>query len=82
MLNEVIGSMDGWITTQSVNPDVYEMIYDFEWPKNADHLSKLFALKSFDLQEIVTHFNDVDEKPYVTGIQFMFYGEKEPITYG
>ena len=80
MLNEVI--VDGWITTQSMYPDGYEMIYDFEWPKNADHLSKLFVLESFDLQEIVTHFNMVDELPYVTGIQFMFYGEKEPITYG
>ena len=82
MLNEVIGSMNWWITTQSMYPDGYEMIYDFEWPKNADHLSKLFALKSFYLQEIVTHLKIVDNKPLTTGIQFMFYGEKEPITYG
>ena len=38
-------------------------------------------MKSFDLQEIITVINKVDEKFYTVGIKFMFHGETEPIAY-
>ena len=65
-----------------MHPDGYNMTYDDEWPKTVADYEKLFALKSFELQEIYTNLNEVDGKDYTTGIKFRFQGEKEPITYG
>ena len=81
-LNKMIVENEGWITTQTLHPDGYAMKYDGEWPKTAAHFTRLFALKTFDLQEIYTEINLVDGKKYTVGINFMFYGEAEPITYG
>ena len=58
------------------------MIYDYEWPKNAADLTRLFQQKSLELQEIQTFNDELNGKWFTTGIKFMFYGEKEPITYG
>jgi hypothetical protein len=38
------------------------MTYDYEWPKTAADFSKLFSLKSFELQEIYTELKKIDEK--------------------
>ena len=65
-----------------MHPDGYNMTYDDEWPKTVADYEKLFALKSFELQEIYTNTNRVDGKDYTTGIKFIFQGETEPITCG
>ena len=65
-----------------MHPDGYNMTYDDEWPKTVADYEKLFALKSFALQEIFTDTNRVDGKDYTTGIKFIFHGETNPITFG
>ena len=65
-----------------MHPDGYNMTYDEEWPKTVADYEKLFALKTFDLQEIYTNINTVDGKDYTTGIEFIFHGETNPITCG
>jgi hypothetical protein len=51
-LYEIIRSNDGWISTLSLYPDDYHMIYDYEWPKTAADYARLFLMKSFELKEI------------------------------
>ena len=63
-------------------PDGYNMTYDDEWPKTVADYNKIFTMKTLHLQEIYTEINLVDGKKYTVGINFMFYGEAEPITYG
>ena len=65
-----------------MHPDDYNMIYDYEWPKTAEDFAKLFAMKSFDLQEIYTDLNLISEKRSSQGIKFTFHGEKNPIKFG
>ncbi len=74
--------VDGWITTLSMHSDENSVIYDYEWPKNAADLTRLFQQKSLELQEIQTFYEELDGEGFTTGIKFMFYDEKEPITYG
>ena len=42
MLTELFMSIDGFITTQNLHPDGFNVIYDFEWPKTAADYAKLF----------------------------------------
>ena len=79
-LNELFISID-WITTLSMHPDDYNMIYDYEWPKTGD-FAKLSAIKSFDQQEIFMDLKKAKGKWYSQGIKFTFHGEQDPITHG
>ena len=65
-----------------MHPDDYKIVYDYEWPKTAEDFAKLFAMKSFDLQEIYMIINKVDGKWYTEGIKFIFHGDINPITFG
>ena len=55
-------SIDGFITTQNLHPDGFNVVYEFEWPKTAADYAKLFSMKSFDLQEIYLNVHVVDGK--------------------